>query len=746
VSLHVLTSPRQLDAQPGGAVVVIPLYGAHDLFARCLRSLLAHTPADVPIVVSDDASPDPASLELARDLEAAGVLRHELYWLRQQHNQGFVGNVNSAFAVSAPADVVLVNSDVVVADGWFEGLRDAAHSDSTVATATALTNHGTIVSVPYRNSPAAMLPQDRTLDELAAAVRERSLRLRPRIPAAIGHCVFIRRPALDLVGGFDEAFAPGYGEEVDFSQRCLLAGLQHVVADDVLVLHQGGGSFGVDGAPNPVQAEHEELLRSRYGYYHRAVEELAHEQTSPLSRALAIAAQAVRGRRVTIDARALGPFLTGTQVHTLELIGALARTGAVRVRAVVPFDLGDYAREALDGLPHVQRITADDVERGVEVDDVVHRPFQVSDPEDLLFLAALGDRLVVTHQDLIAYRNPAYHASGDAWLKYRRTTAETLAWASVVLFFSQHAADDALSEDLLPPSRARIAHLGVDHTMVRLDPEPTMPAGPADLAERPFLLCLGTDFRHKNRAFAIRLLDELRSRHEWPGRLVLAGPSVAHGSSAGLEAALLATDPGLAADVLQLAAVTEGEKAWLLRNCAAVLYPTTYEGFGLVPFEAAEADVPCLFAPQASIPEVLPEATATLVPWDPAASAERSLAVLEDPKAARRLVAEVRDAATKLTWDATAQRLLEAYDDAVRLPARDLARYGRDGLEADTRYWTLVERIGGTGMSLVDPEKPLLDEQAQRALAALARRPQTRGALLRALHVVHRIGDRAAGD
>jgi glycosyltransferase involved in cell wall biosynthesis/GT2 family glycosyltransferase len=746
VSLHVIAPPLALSVERGSAVVAIPLYGAHDLFARCLRSVLEHTPADVPILVADDASPDPASLDLARELDRTGVLRHELYWYRQPVNQGFVGNVNAAFSITSPADLVLVNSDVVVADGWFDDLRAAAHSDSTVATATAMTNHGTIVSVPHRNRPMPSLPQDRTLEELAATVRERSLRLRPRLPSAVGHCVYVRREALDLVGPFDLDFAPGYGEEVDFSQRCLLAGLQHVLADDVLVLHQGHGSFGVDGAPNPVQAEHEELLRSRYRYYHQAVEEAAGDPAGPLARALAVAAQAVRGRRVTVDARALGPFLTGTQLHTLELIGALARTGEVRVRAVVPDDLGAYARQALDSLPNVERISHADVLQGVEPDDVVHRPFQVSDPDDLPFLAKLGARLVVTHQDLIAYRNPVYHASPTAWSRYRRTTAETLAWASIVVFFSQHAADDALAEDLLPPDRARTVLIGVDHQLVHLDPDPVAPAGaPADLGERPFLLCLGTDFRHKNRPFAIKFLAALRDRHGWRGRLVLAGPAVAHGSSGGLESELLATDPELAEHVVSFAAVSEAEKAWLVREAAAVVYPTTYEGFGLVPFEAAEAGTPCLFARQASIPEVLPKATAALVPWDAAASADASIDILEDPEVAARLVKEVRAAARRLTWDKTAEGLLAAYDDALRLPARDTIRQFGEQLALDARYWDLVRGIGGTGMSLVDPDTPLLDESAQRALAALARRPQTRNALLKALHLVHKVGDRAAG-
>ena len=118
-----------------------------------------------------------------------------------------------------------------------------AGADS-VATATALTNHGTILSVPHRNRPQRSLPDGMTAADAARRVAAGSLRLRPSIPTAIGHCVYIRRAALDLVGGFDESFAPGYGEEVDFSQRAVAHGFRHVCADDVFVFHRGGSSFG----------------------------------------------------------------------------------------------------------------------------------------------------------------------------------------------------------------------------------------------------------------------------------------------------------------------------------------------------------------------------------------------------------------------------------------------------------------------------------------------------------------------
>ena len=46
------------------------------------------------------------------------------------------------------------------------------------------------------------------------------------------------------------------------------------------------------------------------------------------------------------------------------------------------------------------------------------------------------------------------------------------------------------------------------------------------------ILCIGTDFHHKNRVFALRVLDELQRRRDWKGCLVFAGPHVAVGSSA----------------------------------------------------------------------------------------------------------------------------------------------------------------------------------------------------------------------
>ncbi|HLY94839.1 MAG TPA: glycosyltransferase, partial [Gaiellaceae bacterium] len=318
--LHVLEPGGSIGARRDWPVVCIPVYGAHSLFVACLRSVLSHTPLDVPIVVADDASPDRDSEAFVREIAAGVGFEHEFWYLLQPHNLGFVENVNTVFDATAPADVILLNSDTEVGPEWAERLRAAAYSDTTIATASAFTNHGTILSVPFRNQPQPDLPPGLAVDPAATAVAEASLRLYPRIPTALGHCVYVRRSAIDLVGTFDPAFSPGYGEEVDFSQRCVLRGLVHVAADDVLVLHRGSASF----TANSRQEEHEQEIARRYPYYHLVVDRAANRQTGPLPRSLAIAARALEGRpKVTIDARCLGPTVTGTQVHALELIHAL---------------------------------------------------------------------------------------------------------------------------------------------------------------------------------------------------------------------------------------------------------------------------------------------------------------------------------------------------------------------------------------------------------------------------------------
>ena len=706
----------------------IPVYAGHDHFVSCMQSVLAHTPSGCQILVCDDGSPDSRSLELVRRLaQAEDSSAHEVAYLRRERTVGFPANVNGAFAVCSPADVIILNSDCVVAEGWLDGLCAAAYVDSRVATATALTNHGSMVSVPERGIPKRQLPAEWSFDAAAAAVSARSLRVRPRLLTAIGHCVFVRRSALELVGDFDLAFSPGYGEEVDFSQRCLHSGLSHVVADDVLVLHHGGGSFSDDGKKHPVQDAHERIIAARYPYYHDAIKLVENEVAGPLARVLSAARRSLSGLSVVIDARTLAGPMTGTQLHVLELIAALARAGDVRITAIIPDQLSGDVADVLVSLRHVELATrAQAASVAFHRADLVHRPFQINSVEDLSFLARLGERLVVTNQDLIGYHNPAYFRSFARWHGYRRLTRIALAVSDRVVFFSAHARDDALAEDLVEPDRASVVHIGVDHVLSRAGHAPVAPRGSARLPpDAEAMLCIGTDFRHKNRIFALRLLDELQRRHDWRGYLLLVGPRVAEGSSAPDEAEMLALHPRVAEAVIDFAAVTEAEKAWLFDRAGLVVYPTVHEGFGLVPFEAADHGVPCMWAKGTSLSEVLPDVDAGIVPWDVGPSADAALALLRETPARERNLESIRAAAATLTWDSTAARLLELYNATCDAPATPASAIeGGRGLMRGALSEDAMRLVGPGGALPPDVERPLL---------ALANHPQIGAPMFRAM-------------
>ena len=104
------------------------------------------------------------------------------------------------------------------------------------------------------------------------------------------------------------------------------------------------------------------------------------------------------------------------------------------------------------------------VERtGLGRPDVFHRPFQITSLHELADRLVIGERFVLTHQDMIWDRTRAYHV-GDARARLpgrderRALRARTRSASSRF-----HAAIDAASDGALALERATVVPLGVDH-------------------------------------------------------------------------------------------------------------------------------------------------------------------------------------------------------------------------------------------------------------------------------------------
>ncbi len=244
--------------------VVVTVHGAAEETLACLRSVCAALPPPSRLVVVDDASGDP---QLAAALDAL-ARQPRVRLIRHSEARGFPASANAGLLACRDRDVVLLNSDTLVAPGWLAGLRAAVYSMPEIGTATPLSNNATILSYPAQDGNP--FPDAKETARLATFAHRANAGTVVEIPVAIGFCMYIRRDCLDSVGRFRMGlFAQGYGEENDFCLRARHLGWRHVAAAGVFVAHAGGCSFGP--ARQALQVRNQAILNRLHPGYERLI-------------------------------------------------------------------------------------------------------------------------------------------------------------------------------------------------------------------------------------------------------------------------------------------------------------------------------------------------------------------------------------------------------------------------------------------------------------------------------------------
>ena len=536
--------------------------------------------------------------------------------------------------------------------------------DVRVATVSFLCNAAAFLSFPARNAGAY---QVESLDEEAITRRLRSIHPPPApapVPFAVGPAVLVSSSALSAIGPFGDVDAErphlalrdlslrarqkGFFDLLDPSTFC--ARLFDVGVPGIEEWLGAGPTWSTDDPSlGPVV---EALIRE------------SDDEASPLSLAHAVALAKVTGLRVLVDGSRLGPAEMGTQVQTVGLIAALAgRTDVETVCVALAAPAPPYAAAILDHPKVDARITPTRDFSGFGMVDVAHRPFQPDGPADLDALGAVAARSVITLLDLIAYHAVSYFLSPDDWEKSRRRLRETIAQFDAVVVPSHDVAGQIRLERLpIEPDRLFVVEIGTD-SLQGDEPE----AVPAELMARrfvagEFLVVLGANYTHKNRDIAIEVFRELRRR----GRdlsLVLAGAGV-HGSSRVAETAAWGGEDG----VFFLPGLSSPERNWLLRHAAVMLYPTSAEGFGLIPFEAARFGTPTVQVPFGPLAEMAGELPVTAPDWSAASLADAAERLLSDPEVAEAQVRSILASGGNHTWEGGAAKLVDVYRSLLARP------------------------------------------------------------------------------
>jgi len=281
--------------------------------------------------------------------------------------------------------------------------------------------------------------------------------------------------------------------------------------------------------------------------------------------------------------------------------------------------------------------------------DVLHSPHYTMP-------ALAGVPVAVTLHDATFFSDPHLHLREKA-VFFRAATRVAVRRAAALVVPSRATRDEVVRYTGADPGAFVVAYHGVDHD--RFHPvdadEQARVRATLDIGPRPYVAFLGTIEPRKNVPALVRGWVRACAGLDDPPALVLAGGK---GWDTEVDAAVAAVPDGLV--VRRPGYLPLEDLPGFLAGARVVAYPSLGEGFGLPVLEAMACGATVLTSRELSLPEVGGDAVAYCGTDDEAIAAELGALLASDER--RRVLGEAAvERARQFTWEATAERHVEAY-------------------------------------------------------------------------------------
>ena len=191
--------------------------------------------------------------------------------------------------------------------------------------------------------------------------------------------------------------------------------------------------------------------------------------------------------------------------------------------------------------------------------------------------------------DMTPILYPHYHTF-NGWFLQRLFLRRILRMTDLILTNSENSKKDIINYDARFTDKTVVNYLGLrtlEHTDI-----------PAD-DDSPYFFSLGTLEPRKNMITLIRAFEQV-CQHEARVKLLIAGASGWKFD----ETQELLTVSSIKDRIVLLDYISDDEIAGYMRGCAAFVYPSIYEGFGLPVLEALSQRAICIVGNNSCMPEV----------------------------------------------------------------------------------------------------------------------------------------------
>lgn len=281
----------------------------------------------------------------------------------------------------------------------------------------------------------------------------------------------------------------------------------------------------------------------------------------------------------------------------------------------------------------------------------------------------VGPRTVVTVHDLIAQKLAKLYGQGKSDARFRlERWLETrcLYGAAAIIAVSQCSKDDLVELYGIPAQRIRVIHEAADPGLKPVDDpdlrQAVMKRHDLSVAT-PFFLYLGGIDQRKDLGTLLAALSELKEQG-LDFVLALAGKISKDKQYPALIAEI--EKQGLKEWVRLLGFVPDADLPALFSACAAFVFPSLYEGFGLPPLEAMACGAPVVAVDASAVPEVVGQAGILVKPGQAGDLAQALEGILTNPELAVELKEKGRRRAGLFSWSRAAADTLDVYREVAR--------------------------------------------------------------------------------